>query len=107
MARWLACAAGLALPLAAGALGVAGAVVTTPQVRAELVAQGLAALERDGFALQGRYTPDAAGTEWVARRLLARMHSYSRRSRRQTVQPATARDFMYEIPSHASARLPK
>jgi ATP-dependent Lhr-like helicase len=64
---------------------------TLPPAR---VAQGLAALEREGFALQGRYTPGAPGTEWVARRLLARMHSYSRRSRRQSVEPATARDFM-------------
>ena len=53
-------------------------------------------LQRDGFAMQGRYTdPNSAAaaeetaadetvadeTQWVARRLLARMHSYSRRSR--------------------------
>ena len=55
---------------------------------------GLAGLEHEGFALQGRYTPGAEGTEWVARRLLARMHSYSRRSRRQSVEPVTAQDFM-------------
>src|SRR5438105_2771474 len=63
-----------------------------PRIRA-----GLAALEQEGFALQGRYTPgavDPAGPEWVARRLLARMHSYSRRTRRESVQPATAQDFM-------------
>jgi ATP-dependent Lhr-like helicase len=82
------------------------------------IAGALATLEHEGFALQGRYTPQAvrapsttaaqdttaareathapevAGTEWAARRLLARMHSYSRRSRRETVQPATAQDFM-------------
>ena len=51
-------------------------------------------LEHEGFAMQGRYTPDAEDTEWVARRLLARMHSYSRRTRRQGVEPATAQDFM-------------
>ena len=33
-------------------------------------------------------------TEWVARRLLARMHSSSRRVRRSGVEPATAQDFM-------------
>ncbi|TML41254.1 MAG: DEAD/DEAH box helicase [Actinobacteria bacterium] len=63
-----------------------------PRVRA-----GLAALEQEGFALQGRYTPgavDPAGPEWVARRLLARMHSYSRRSRRESVQAVTAQDLM-------------
>jgi len=48
----------------------------TTLARARVVA-GLAVLERDGFVLQGHYT---GGTEpeWVARRLLARMHSYSR-----------------------------
>jgi ATP-dependent Lhr-like helicase len=58
------------------------------------VAAGLAYLEQTGFALQGHYTPDAPGTEWVARRLLARIHSYSRRTRRGGVEPATAQDFM-------------
>ena len=62
------------------------------------VAYALAVLEREGFALQGSYT-DRTGTdrgevEWVARRLLARMHSYSRRTRRQSAEPATAQDFM-------------
>jgi ATP-dependent Lhr-like helicase len=75
------------------------------------VAFGLAALQNEGFALQGRYTEAArtggpvgavgsdgsgtpAGVQWVARRLLSRMHSYSRRSRRQSVKQATAQDFM-------------
>jgi len=58
------------------------------------VRAGLARLEQEGFALQGRYTTTATATEWVARRLLARMHSYSRRSRRQSVQPVTAQDLM-------------
>ena len=66
------------------------------------VAWGLAALEQQGIALQGRYTASGGAgevgatgeVEWVARRLLARMHSYSRRSRRTSVQAATAQDFM-------------
>ena len=68
------------------------AAVTT--LRPTRVEAGLAVLEHEGFALQGRYTPEAVDTEWVARRLLARMHSYSRRTRRQGVEPATAQDFM-------------
>ena len=48
----------------------------------------------EGFALQGRYREDAVDTEWVSRRLLSRMHSYSRRTRRGGVEPATAQDFM-------------
>ncbi len=58
------------------------------------VAMGLAGLQNEGFVLQGRYTPGATSTEWVARRLLARMHSYSRRTRRQSVEPVTAQDFV-------------
>lgn len=58
------------------------------------VSTGLAALQQEGFALQGRYTTSATTTEWVARRLLARMHAYSRRSRRHTAEPATPQDLM-------------
>jgi ATP-dependent Lhr-like helicase len=58
------------------------------------VAFGLAALEREGFALQGRYTDAAEDVQWVSRRLLARMHSYSRKLRRSGVEPATVQDFM-------------
>jgi ATP-dependent Lhr-like helicase len=60
----------------------------------DAVAIGLAGLEREGFALQGRYRAGAPAVEWVARRLLARMHGYSKRSRRQSVEPVTAQDFM-------------
>jgi len=79
------------------------------------VTVGLAVLENDGFALQGRFSatagapdvpapdvpaPDVpaaaapADIEWCARRLLARMHSYSRKSRRKAVDAVTAQDLM-------------
>ena len=58
------------------------------------VAVGLLALQREGFSLQGRYSSGATGPEWVARRLLARMHGYSKRSRREAFEPLTAQDFM-------------
>jgi ATP-dependent Lhr-like helicase len=65
---------------------------------ASKVAIGLAALEQAGFVLQGRFTdPDSTDpetVEWCARRLLARMHSYSRTNRRKAVEPVTAVDFM-------------
>jgi ATP-dependent Lhr-like helicase len=54
----------------------------------------LAALEHEGFAMQGQYRADTAGIQWVARRLLARMHSYSKRARRQRFEALTAQDFM-------------
>jgi len=57
-------------------------------------APALTALQHEGFAMQGHYRPGGQQTEWVARRLLARMHSYSRRSRRERVEPVTAQDFM-------------
>ncbi|HET6949487.1 MAG TPA: DEAD/DEAH box helicase [Acidimicrobiales bacterium] len=110
-----------------GITTVAGLVeaTTLPEAR---VTYGLLALQTEGFAMQGRYTPgpvtapggdgvggglgdgggvgdglgDGGGVggevggevEWVARRLLARMHSYSRKSRRRSVQPATVQDLM-------------
>ncbi|MSO79198.1 MAG: DEAD/DEAH box helicase [Acidimicrobiia bacterium] len=82
-----------------GHLEIAG--VTTADTLADVTAlagarvtTGLLALECEGFALQGRYSPGATEVEWVSRRLLARMHSYSRRSRRESVQTVTAQDFM-------------
>ena len=78
----------------AGELGV---TTTLPVPR---VTAGLAALEHEGFALRGRYSTlddvhaEDRGEEWVSRRLLARMHSYSRRSRRSGVEAVTAQDFM-------------
>jgi ATP-dependent Lhr-like helicase len=75
-----------------GVTTVAGlsAITTLP---ADDLVVALAALEREGFAMQGQYR-HASTTEWVARRLLARMHSYSRRARRQGFEALTAQDFM-------------
>ena len=59
------------------------------------VAIGLAVLEQAGFVLQGRFTdPESDTVEWCARRLLARMHAYSRSSRRKAVEPVSAVDFL-------------
>jgi ATP-dependent Lhr-like helicase len=58
------------------------------------VAYGLVMLQREGFAMQGRYRTGANEPEWVARRLLARMHGYSKRTRRQGVDAVTAQDLM-------------
>jgi ATP-dependent Lhr-like helicase len=80
-------------PVTAGQLsaltGLSGPMVTV----------GLAVLEQEGCALQGRFTNrDGPGTpeavEWCARRLLARIHIYSRQLRRREVEPVTAQDFM-------------
>jgi ATP-dependent Lhr-like helicase len=72
----------------------ADALSSATTLPADEVAVGLVALQREGFAMQGRYCAGATGPEWVARRLLARMHGYSKRSRRQAFEPVTAQDFM-------------
>jgi ATP-dependent Lhr-like helicase len=59
-----------------------------------LLLRGLATLEAEGFALRGRFTGPQAAEEFCARRLLARIHVYSRERRRREVEPVTARDFM-------------
>ncbi len=77
-----------------GVTTVAGLSAITSLPADELVV-ALAALEREGFAMQGHYRAKASTTtEWVARRILARMHSYSRRARRQGFEAVTAQDFM-------------
>ena len=60
------------------------------------IAIGLLTLEQQGIALRGNFTQSAADgeTEWCARRLLARMHSYSRQRRRRSIEPVSVQDFM-------------
>jgi ATP-dependent Lhr-like helicase len=54
----------------------------------------LAALEREGFALRGRFTPDSDEEEWCERRLLARIHRYTVKRLRAEIEPVSARDFV-------------
>lgn len=72
----------------------AGALSSSTTLPPGRVAWALAVLQQEGFAFEGRYSPGATGPEWVARRLLARMHAYSRRARRSAVEAVTAQDFM-------------
>jgi ATP-dependent helicase Lhr and Lhr-like helicase len=58
------------------------------------VAAALAALEVEGFALRGRFTPDALADEWCERRLLARIHRYTVKRLRAEIEPVAARDFV-------------
>jgi ATP-dependent Lhr-like helicase len=59
-----------------------------------LVVRGLARLEEEGFAIRGRFTAAGAAEEFCARRLLARIHSYTRQRLRAEIEAVTARDFM-------------
>ncbi len=77
-----------------GPVTVPGLAETTG-VRELTLLSGLATLEAEGFALRGRFTsPDADEEEFCARRLLTRIHAYTRERRRRAVEPVNARDFM-------------
>ena len=54
----------------------------------------LAALETEGFAMRGRFTPGANGEEWCERRLLSRIHHYTLKRLRAEIEPVAARDFL-------------
>ncbi|HKB30824.1 MAG TPA: DEAD/DEAH box helicase [Streptosporangiaceae bacterium] len=58
------------------------------------VLRGLARLEQEGFAIQGHFTAPEGSEEFCSRRLLARIHAYTRQRLRQEIEPVTSRDFM-------------
>ncbi|MGH6930173.1 MAG: Lhr family ATP-dependent helicase, partial [Dongiaceae bacterium] len=74
--------------------------VTPEALRAPLglgesdAASALAALQVEGFAMRGRFTPGAAVDEWCERRLLARVHMYTVKRLRAEIEPVAARDFL-------------
>ena len=51
-------------------------------------------LEAEGFVIRGKFTPGSAVTEWSARRLLARIHSYTLNRLRQEIEPVASSDFI-------------
>ncbi|HKG98811.1 MAG TPA: crosslink repair DNA glycosylase YcaQ family protein, partial [Pyrinomonadaceae bacterium] len=51
-------------------------------------------LEAEGFVIRGQFTPGGTETEWSARRLLARIHSYTLNRLRQEIEPVATTDFM-------------
>ena len=63
-------------------------------LRETLIVRALARLEEEGFALRGRFTSRDGAEEWCARRLLARIHAYTRQRLRAEIEPVSARDFM-------------
>ncbi len=61
----------------------------------DAVAVALIRLEAEGFALRGRFSPrPEPEEEFCARRLLARIHSYTQKRLRREVEPVTAQDLM-------------
>jgi ATP-dependent Lhr-like helicase len=58
------------------------------------IAAALTALQTEGFALRGRFSPGADQEEWCERRLLARIHRYTLKRLRAEIEPVAARDFL-------------
>ena len=58
------------------------------------VLRALARLEQEGFALQGHFTAPDSSDEYCARRVLARIHAYTREKLHREIEPVTARDYM-------------
>ncbi|HXW72191.1 MAG TPA: DEAD/DEAH box helicase [Methylocella sp.] len=54
----------------------------------------LIALEAEGFALRGQFTPASDTEEWCDRRLLARIHHYTVKRLRAEIEPVSAHDFL-------------
>jgi ATP-dependent Lhr-like helicase len=56
--------------------------------------QTLGALESEGTAMRGRFSPGSEVEEWCDRHLLARIHRYTLKRLRREIEPVEARDFM-------------
>ena len=54
----------------------------------------LLALENEGYAMRGQFTPQNDIVEWCERGLLARMHRYTMKSLRQEIQAVTTAEYM-------------
>jgi ATP-dependent Lhr-like helicase len=70
------------------------AIAASAGVPPAAIHAALAALEREGFALRGRFTPGIDEEEWCERRLLARIHRYTVKRLRAEIEPVSARDFV-------------
>jgi ATP-dependent Lhr-like helicase len=58
------------------------------------VSLALIRLETEGFALRGRFSDPDGPEEWCARRVLTRIHAYTRQRKRREVEPVNAQDFV-------------
>ena len=69
-------------------------LASTLGVSPERISTALTALEVEGFALAGFFTPGGSEREWCERRLLARIHRYTVNRLRAEIEPVSARDFL-------------
>jgi ATP-dependent helicase Lhr and Lhr-like helicase len=72
---------------------VTAATLAAPLGRQSGIAAALTALEVEGFAMRGRFSPGARDEEWCERRLLARIHGYTVKRLRTEIEPVSAQDF--------------
>ncbi len=70
------------------------ALATASDLTSNDVEVALVRLEAEGYVMRGRFTPGTTETEWVARRLLARIHSYTLNRLRQEIEPVATTDFV-------------
>jgi ATP-dependent helicase Lhr and Lhr-like helicase len=86
-----------AVTLVRGHLDVSGPVTVDDLAAAtglspSSLAAALEALRARGFAVSGRFEPER-GEQWSARRLLARIHGYTRERRRAEVRPISQEEW--------------
>ncbi len=82
-----------------GHLDVSGPVTTAELARAvgigEPTVRGACeALRHEGFAIAGRFDAGVEGEQWCARRLLGRIHAFTRDRRRAEVRPVSPEEWM-------------
>jgi ATP-dependent Lhr-like helicase len=70
------------------------ALATSLAFSPSAVAIALAKLESEGFAMRGRFTPDAREEEWCERRLLARVNRYTLKRLRAEIEPVSSADYL-------------
>ncbi|WP_296655101.1 DEAD/DEAH box helicase [Paraburkholderia sp.] len=63
-------------------------------LEASVAALALTALEAQGTAMRGRFTPGEREEQWCERHLLARIHRYTVRKLRREIEPVQRHDFM-------------
>ena len=78
-----------------------GMAVTTAAAIADALAVergdvdfALLALEQEGYAMRGRFTPGASNDEWCERHLLARIHRNTLGRLRREIEPVDVRDYV-------------
>lgn len=80
--------------LSASGVTTAQALAAILAVPADEVDFALMALEQEGYAMRGRFRPDAACDEWCERLLLARIHRNTVARLRREIEPVDVRDYV-------------